>query len=157
MTNLPDLWSKAKISITFFQIIASLNVAYTVPWPAEFSRLLRKLNVLNFNLLNIPGMAYSCVQPMDYFAEFFLAALFPVVLTLFFVLLHALGVRVIRRKVAANVDVIHSLEAQSLQMKNQLIRKVRMGYRVCWNVRRIYMYATPPPTHLHHYHTHPQR
>lgn len=127
MTNLPDLWSKAKISITFFQIIASLNVAYTVPWPAEFSRLLRKLNVLNLNLLNIPGMAYSCVQPMDYFAEFFLAALFPVVLTLFFVLLYALGVRVIRRKVAANVDIIRSLEKQSLQMKNQLIRKVRRG------------------------------
>jgi hypothetical protein len=124
MTHLPDLWSKAKISITFFQIIASLNVAYTVPWPAEFQRLLHKLNVLNLNILSIPGMAYSCVQPMDYFAEFFLAAFFPVVLTALFVFLHALGVRVIRRKVLANIDVVRSLEAQSLQMKNQLIKKV---------------------------------
>lgn len=124
MADLPDLWSKTKISVTFFQIIASLNVAYTVPWPAEFQRLLHKLNVLNLSILTIPGMAYTCVQPIDYFAEFFLAALFPLALTFLFLVLHTLGVRVIRRKVQAHIDVVRSLEAQSLHMKNQLIKKV---------------------------------
>jgi len=125
LTDLPDMWSKAKISITFFQILASLNVAYTVPWPAEFTRLLHKLNVLNLNILNLPGMAYSCVQPVDYFAEFLVAILFPLLLTFFFLVLHVMGVRVIKKKVHANIDVVRALEAQSAQMKNQLIRKMR--------------------------------
>ena len=125
LTDLPDMWSKAKISITFFQIIASLNVAYTVPWPREFTRLLRKLNVLNLNILNIPGMAYSCVQPIDFFAEFLVALLFPIVLTFFFVILHRMGVRVIKKKVHAHLDMVRALEAQSATMKNQLLRKMR--------------------------------
>eukprot|EP00624_Nannochloropsis_granulata_P000650 evm.model.NODE_12539_length_10647_cov_21.244482.3 len=101
LTNLPDMWSKAKISITFFQILASLNIVYTVPWPAEFNRFLQKLNVLNLNILNLPGMAYSCVQPVDFFAEFLVAIIFPFLLTFFFVVLHTMGVRVIKKKLLA--------------------------------------------------------
>ncbi|KAM3570220.1 hypothetical protein VYU27_007700 [Nannochloropsis oceanica] len=126
LTNLPDMWSKAKISITFFQILASLNIVYTVPWPAKFSRFLQKLNVLNLNILNLPGMAYSCVQPVDYFAEFLVAIIFPFLLTFFFVVLHTMGVRIIKKKVRASIDVVRALEAQSAQMKNQLLHKMRI-------------------------------
>jgi hypothetical protein len=94
----PDLWSKAKISITFLQIMASLNVAYTIPWPGHFRRVLEKLYVINLNVLSMPGLAYSCVAHVNYFDEFHVAIIFPFVLTLFFLLVHHIGMTVIHRK-----------------------------------------------------------
>ncbi|TFJ84058.1 hypothetical protein NSK_004532 [Nannochloropsis salina CCMP1776] len=125
LTDLPDIWSKAKISITFFQILASLNVAYTVPWPQEFRQFLHMLSFLNLNILNLPGMAYSCVQPVDYFAEFMVAVTLPFLLTLVLLVLYAVGLRRIHKKVSSNIDVVKALEAQSARMKHQLIRKMR--------------------------------
>lgn len=98
LTHVPDLWSKAKISITFLQIMASLNVAYTIPWPGHFRRVLEKLYVINLNVLSMPGLAYSCVAHVNYFDEFHVAIIFPFVLTLFFLLVHHIGMTVIHRK-----------------------------------------------------------
>jgi hypothetical protein len=126
MTQLPDLWSKAKISITFLQIMASLNVAYSVPWPPHFQRILQKLNILNLNILNLPGLSYTCIdRSIDFFDEFLVALLFPIFLTVFFLALYYTGVKIIERKVDAHSPVVRALEAQAAELKRQLIKKMR--------------------------------
>ena len=131
-TQLPDLWSKAKISISFLQIMASLNVAYTVPWPRHFKMVLNKLNVLNLNILNLPGLSYACVnQQINYFDEFLVAFCFPIILSAFFLAVYYSGIRTIRQKIKQNVGVVRNLEVQAGELKAKLTQKMRsMSLRI---------------------------
>jgi len=82
--------------VTFFQIMASFNVAYKVPWPTGFKRVLNEISVINLNILNLPGLSYSCVARVDFFSEFFLAIIAPLILSIIFLLTYYLGLRVRR-------------------------------------------------------------
>jgi hypothetical protein len=125
LTAVPELWSKAKISITFLQIMASLNVAYNIPWPPKFIALLNKLSFLNLNILSFPGLAYTCIaEDVDFFSKFLLAFCFPLVLTLVFLLAYYSGIRIIKNKVRSNLQVVRSLEEQAAYLKKQMLKKM---------------------------------
>lgn len=80
--------------MTFLQIMASLNVAYKVPWPPGFKKVLDQISVLNFNVLNLPGLSFSCVADVDFFSEFLLAIIAPIILTIIFLLTYFMGRKV---------------------------------------------------------------
>lgn len=71
-----DFTWKVKIMLGFFQIVTNMAVALDVPWPAQFKRWVRVLDVINLDFLAISST--DCVVPTPYSARVAAAAAVPV-------------------------------------------------------------------------------
>jgi hypothetical protein len=71
-----DFTWKVKIMLGFFQIITNMAVALDVPWPAQFKKWVRVLDVINLDFLAISST--DCVVPTPYSARVAAAAAVPV-------------------------------------------------------------------------------
>eukprot|EP00457_Paulinella_chromatophora_P000030 gb/GEZN01000030.1/.p1 GENE.gb/GEZN01000030.1/~~gb/GEZN01000030.1/.p1 ORF type:complete len:3581 (-),score=336.49 gb/GEZN01000030.1/:465-11183(-) len=56
-----------KIILGFIQIVTNMTLVLDVPWPSQYTRVMRALDFLNFNI--IPWDAVQCAVNVDYFTQ----------------------------------------------------------------------------------------
>jgi hypothetical protein len=71
------LSSKMKVTVGFLQIFTSLNVTLAVTWPPALTKLMSYFKLIEINLVNIPGLSFSCFTPTDLYMAFIAAAITP--------------------------------------------------------------------------------
>jgi hypothetical protein len=90
-----------------------------VEWPSGLTNMMNAIKVIDINVVNIPGLSLSCIQPTDMYLSFLAAIATPAVIGAFLAATAALSSRLLQRK--AGRGALGQLYERQLWLRNKLL------------------------------------